>query len=935
MEEAQWFYEDFIRPLDPELPSLNLRSFCLRIFQHCPLLSGFSLYHHTAAFSEFLAYKTRVPVRGAILLNNDMDQVILVKGWKKSANWSFPRGKINKDEGDLDCAIREVYEETGFHVRDAGLVGDNDDMKYFDVTMREQQMRLYVFPGIPMDAQFAPRTRKEISKIQWYKLSELPTLKKQKQQQGQNEDLAITANKFYMVAPFMVPLKKWISQQKKLVKSRQHNKSLVHSEGIDLNGNTLNNQSPMNCLSNTLGSNEGEVTACPLGQDVREESISELPEVSEAPTSTPDPAAELRSILKVPPRETMEPPKPATSKVSTSLKSSALLALLKAGSAPQSENAPPTPLDQVMGSTKTPATPNDHRHHLQYPQGLQAAPPYFRPTFIDQAAYVSKENPGLDINKQSHQRTINSNHALIWSKPSRSIAINAQQPEVAQTNVPPYKLTGDPEFAQNPHIPSMGTSSIPQASKIPPPKLTTHSSLLLSLFKNPQSTAAVASESSRKGQGSNPGPGAVSVEGIYSTVSRRELSYAASAENPMLSAARPLTTELAEKTSPKPESLTRSGCLPEKRSSQHECVGESHPIPKTQQTAMRPPDSEVPLCKTEAIETNAPAVANSEHIKSLLDLFRKPSLSTAERPAAFASTSLELPSTLAELSASPSPGHSREPSYDNTRPSTDDPGLHDITKHANLAHKQVSTDFKPKLAPVFATLNGPLNFPTFEVLVNASKESRDISHTNNLTHTVDPSHPIMESPRASFQKVPVKPDQSSRGTPLVANARKSGVQPPAKGETGDTRLSTPRISGKPSDDAASLQDPVAPRGSQFIPVPRPSPIDEPQGNHHRDHKETLLSLFTKSSHATGRKAFEASTSISPLPGGSKLDHDSSHPPSPFTARSRMGSITSAMGDHNTHESNEKRLPRTTPVNRSLLLGYLDGVVKNERGDVIY
>ena len=222
VEEAQWFYEDFIRPLDPELPTLNLRNFCLRIFQHCPLLSEFSSYHHTAAFSEFLAYKTRVPVRGAILLNHDMDQVLLVKGWKKSASWSFPRGKINKDEADLECAIREVHEETGFHLRDAGLVADEEKVKYLDMTMREQQLRLYIFPNVPMDAHFAPRTRKEISKIQWFKLSELPALKKQKQPQDQSEASDVAANRFYMVAPFMVPLKKWIAQQKKIGKSGKH-----------------------------------------------------------------------------------------------------------------------------------------------------------------------------------------------------------------------------------------------------------------------------------------------------------------------------------------------------------------------------------------------------------------------------------------------------------------------------------------------------------------------------------------------------------------------------------------------------------------------------------------------------------------------------------------------------------------------------------------
>ena len=163
IEEAQWFYEDFIRPLDPTLPSMNLKTFSLCIFQHCPLLSQFSLYHHSAAFSEFLAYKTRVPVRGAILLNDAMDRVVLVKGWKKGANWSFPRGKINKDEADLDCAIREVYEETGLDVRLAGLVKEEADVKFIDVPMREQNVRLYVFRGVAMDTRFEPKTRKEIS----------------------------------------------------------------------------------------------------------------------------------------------------------------------------------------------------------------------------------------------------------------------------------------------------------------------------------------------------------------------------------------------------------------------------------------------------------------------------------------------------------------------------------------------------------------------------------------------------------------------------------------------------------------------------------------------------------------------------------------------------------------------------------------------------
>jgi hypothetical protein len=35
-------------------------------------------------------------------------QCVLVKGWKSSAGWGFPKGKINEDEDEAFCAVREV-----------------------------------------------------------------------------------------------------------------------------------------------------------------------------------------------------------------------------------------------------------------------------------------------------------------------------------------------------------------------------------------------------------------------------------------------------------------------------------------------------------------------------------------------------------------------------------------------------------------------------------------------------------------------------------------------------------------------------------------------------------------------------------------------------------------------------------------------------------
>lgn len=360
VEEAQWFYEDFIRPLDPTLPSMTLRSFCLRIFQHCPLLAPFSAENHMRAFEEFLQYKTRVPVRGAILLNEAMDSTVLVKGWKKSANWSFPRGKINKDEDDLDCAIREVYEETGFDIREAGLVPKDDEVKSIQISLREQQIRLYVFRNIPMNTVFQPKTRKEISKVEWYRLSELPSFRKK----GNNQDdiaAASNANKFYMVAPFLVPLKKWVAQQKRRDAAR------------------------------AAATNSKLAVQVPIEEPLTEDDIGAQTEpVAAVSNGTPaietleGATLELQRLLKVqPPTQGLQM---GASAASSHGKGEALMALLqkRATEVPAQQTqqfpahqVPHTPLDHTYTTAPEPHTPHHHHPTQRLPPHNYQAPPSF------------------------------------------------------------------------------------------------------------------------------------------------------------------------------------------------------------------------------------------------------------------------------------------------------------------------------------------------------------------------------------------------------------------------------------------------------------------------------------------------------------------------------------------------------------------------------
>jgi mRNA-decapping enzyme subunit 2 len=482
VEEAQWFYEDFIRPLDPALPSLSLKAFAMRIFQHCPLMSQWSEYHHTTAFAEFLAYKTRVPVRGAIMLNETMDKVVLVKGWKKNANWSFPRGKINKEEKDLDCAVREVLEETGYDLKEAGLVKDDKQMKYIEITMREQHMKLYVFRGVPMDTQFAPQTRKEISRIEWVNLSDLPTVKKNKQ--AQND--VINANKFYMVAPFLHPLKKWIAQQRKLDFKVS---SLAYTEGETSMDEAF------------ISANNGFASSHVY---IQPGTASDLPEVS----PSQDVSSHLKRLLNIGPSASVTQPSPPVSATDPS-KSNALLSLLLNGSSETATQGMPGPMARVPeGLHQQPVIfrqpPSSYLPHQQISyDNASPAPAVQTQPFGIPAPYASAPPHSRNWNASvSEQRPLVSDNMFPQLRNEQQHAAPFHATQIA-----PYQQTGDPQFAQQTNAAPFQGSTIPPASKLPPPKLTSHSLALLNVFKTQSPTPKTATISQHgMGQSTQPEP---------------------------------------------------------------------------------------------------------------------------------------------------------------------------------------------------------------------------------------------------------------------------------------------------------------------------------------------------------------------------------------------------------------------------------------------
>lgn len=215
VEQAHWFYEDFVREQNPKFPSLPLKRFSEMLFHACPLLHQWS-HDHEQAFNTFMQYKTRVPVCGAIMLNESWEKCILVKGWKSSSGWGFPKGKINEHEPPHECAAREVLEETGYN-----LAGKINLEHVIEMSIKEQLISLFIVPGIPDDFPFKTRTRKEISRIEWFKLTDLPTWKRNKASPG----------KFYLISPFIAALKAFITAHKPRALAARNRKSIPYAIG--------------------------------------------------------------------------------------------------------------------------------------------------------------------------------------------------------------------------------------------------------------------------------------------------------------------------------------------------------------------------------------------------------------------------------------------------------------------------------------------------------------------------------------------------------------------------------------------------------------------------------------------------------------------------------------------------------------------------------
>lgn len=125
------------------------------------------------------AWKSYVPlgrrVYGCICVSAT-NKVLLVQGRQGEKKWSFPKGHRELcDATPLDCALRELKEETGLTL-DASYIG----CKRF----RAGEYFIYLLPA---EYKAIPEDTKEIQNTRWFTVEELATLNK-------NVDVSMFAN---------------------------------------------------------------------------------------------------------------------------------------------------------------------------------------------------------------------------------------------------------------------------------------------------------------------------------------------------------------------------------------------------------------------------------------------------------------------------------------------------------------------------------------------------------------------------------------------------------------------------------------------------------------------------------------------------------------------------------------------------------------------
>ncbi len=100
-------------------------------------------------------------------------ELLLIKQFEHKETWGIPKGHINKEETLQECALREVFEETGIRVELAERLPD------CHAHMKKECKRVVAFLATSQDPSAQPSSvgpESEVADVKWIAVDRLPPI---------------------------------------------------------------------------------------------------------------------------------------------------------------------------------------------------------------------------------------------------------------------------------------------------------------------------------------------------------------------------------------------------------------------------------------------------------------------------------------------------------------------------------------------------------------------------------------------------------------------------------------------------------------------------------------------------------------------------------------------------------------------------------------